>query len=283
MKALRNITHTLPHRGIHVILAGALGLSNFTANPSHAAYNTTPTRKEKSPSLSINVTVSPSLSDAHDLRIWIEDESDKILDALPEGIKYHGKIQIDIEGEMYNYHARASASRNGQRIGEHREWTCECDQEKLLTQVRSNIRPLVQLLESRPAAEKESALLPRPAPPASSKRHPRTEGKRKLSWTEWTGLVFIGSGSAGIAAGSVLFFVNGEQTLRDPNPEFIIVRDYRVFGSPAIAAGASLLAAGIIVFTIDRIHSKRKPNIKPHTHLTLSPGQGGGIRLPQKF
>ena len=249
------------HRGLASVLAmavfvGPLLVLTATERVVHAAI------VEPSSDVTLEVQVDARISEAADLRRWVDEEARQAIASWPSGPMRRGNVRIAIVGALYDYKVTITALRDGDVMGKADAWACECSTEELLETLRGKLPKVAGWLEVVEEAEPvevtpEPAAAPEPVRVEDDGRR-RTRGR--LGPSGAAGVVLMTVGATGLATG-VAFLVVGDKDLTT-DAQYVRSLDFVAPGRLMAVSGGGLLLTGAVLYLLrNRINPERRKGI----------------------
>lgn len=250
------------------MLAGPLLGLTVTERVVHAAI------VEPSADVTLEVQVDAGISDAADLRRWVDEEARQSIASWPPGPTRRGNVRIAIVGVLYDYNVTITALRDGDPMGKADVWACECSTEELLETLRGKLPKVAGWLE---VVEEPAEMVEEPAAEAEPVRvedYGRRRTRGRLGRSGAAGVVLMTAGVTGVATGVAFIVVK----VRPPTDAFANreVLDLRSTGALIAGASIGLLATGLTLYMLRGRRGQRSaaialvPSLDEHGRVALT-------------
>ncbi len=201
--------------------------------------------------IEIEVDVAKSIAESEDIRRWVGQRAQSVVDTLPAGSSHRGVVRVTLSGALYDYQVEIQAMRGRKAVGAPITWPCECSSEELLDKLSETLPEVVGHLE----VVDDPQPLPAPTVVEAPVEVDGGERSERLGPAGAAGVVLVSVGVAGVGAGVALWLLGTDV---DPVPgRQFERRDYRPFGPPTVATGGGLLLTGAVLLLLrKRLHRR---------------------------
>lgn len=215
----------------------------------------------------LRVEVAPKIADAELYPGWIHNRNPAIGKRLPDAPGHEQWIEILLEGEIYDFHVRVTAMRDGEPVGSVKEMMpCVCTNEEVMDLIDRGIEAAIARLEESVRREdsvgREIKLTEGPSKVANSTLSAlgtedpdsnRGVFGGRLGWMGYTGIGIGILGVGAIAAGVSLSLKPSETVWARG---LLQERTTRPVGVVSALAGGVALAGGLTLVIVDAVRRR---------------------------